>query len=82
MTDKTEQFQSHPLKWKALVEAVERSGMENPDIWIEDLRRYGPCSGVEPETLVCGCEETDMVEASFSVIRQPRHNRIIIRHHY
>jgi len=76
-----DQFASHPLKWTTLKEAVECSGMENPDIWIEDLRRYGPCSGVE-RTVVCKDEDTDGVPASFSTIRDAKNNRIVIRHHY
>lgn len=72
---------SHPLKWKYLVETVNRSGLENPDIWIEDVRRYGPCVGVE-RTVVCGDEDTDGIEASFSTIVDKANNRIIIRHHY
>jgi len=75
------QPQSHPLKWAYLVDCVARSGMENPDVWIEDLRRYGPCQGVE-RTVVSKDEDTDGVEASFSVIKDIEKNRIVIRHHY
>ena len=80
-----EQFKSHPLKWSTLQESVERSGMINPDIWIEDLRRYGACSinGVEEKpTIVSKDEETDALEASFSTIADVENNRIVIRHHY
>ena len=76
-----DQFKSHPLKWTTLKDAVERSGIENPDIWIEDLRRYGPCTGVD-RTVVCKDEDTDGVEASFSTITDVANNRIVIRHHY
>jgi len=72
---------SHPLKWKELVDQVERMSGENPDVWIEDLRRYGPCQGVE-RTVVCEDEDTDGVEASFSVIHDKSNNRIVIRHHF
>lgn len=76
---------SHPLKWRYLVACVERSGLEDPDVWIEDLRRYGACrtDGKEIKTiLVCKDEDTDGVEASFSTITDKKNNRIIIRHHY
>lgn len=33
-----DQLKSHPLKWATLKDAVERSGMKDPDIWIEDDR--------------------------------------------
>jgi len=76
---------SHPLKWKFLLDTVEKSGLINPDVWIEDLRRYGAChqngQEVQPE-VVCIDEDTDGVEASFSVITNREKNRIIIRHHY
>lgn len=75
----------HPLKWRFLLNEVERSDMEDPDVWIEDLRRYGACmtDGKENEPiLVCKDEDTDGVEASFSVITDKKNNRIIIRHHY
>ena len=75
------QPRSHPLKWGFLVHCIENSGMENPDIWIEDLRRYGPCIGVE-RFVVCKDEDTDGVEASFSVITDIKNNRVIIRHHF
>lgn len=78
----TLQPHSHPLKWRYLKYLVEESGMEDPDVWIEDLRRYGPCSSIEGTTLVCESEDTDGVEASFSVIPDVDNNRIIIRHHY
>lgn len=73
---------SHPLQWKTLVEAVERSGLKNPDIWIEDVRRYGPCLGVERTTIGDEQDETDIIEASFSVITYKKLNRIIICHHF
>lgn len=79
------QFKSHPLKWETLRDTIERSGLENPDIWIEDLRRYGACVGKDGEvkpTIVCEEEDTDAVEASFSTITDKKNNRIIIRHHY
>ena len=75
------QAKTHPLKWSSLLEDVQRSGMEDPDIWIEDLRRYGPIKGVE-RTVVDMGEDTDGVEASFSVIVDAANNRIVIRHHY
>lgn len=76
-----DQLKSHPLKWATLKDAVERSGMKDPDIWIEDLRRYGPCRGVE-RTVVCKSEDTDGVEASFSTLIDVANNRIVIRHHF
>lgn len=72
---------THPLKWSDLKESVERFELENPDIWIEDVSRYGPCSGVKAE-LVCQDEDTDAIEASFSTIFDKKNNRIIIRHHF
>ncbi len=74
---------SHPLKWEFLVDAVRRSGLTNPDVWIEDLRRYGPCrdGGDFCEPDVVG-DDTDALEASFSTIIDENNNRIIIRHHY
>lgn len=72
---------SHPLKWRFLVECVTNSGLNDPDIWIEDLGEYGPCIGVG-KTVVCADEGTYGVEASFSVITDRANNRIIIRHHY
>ena len=76
-----EQEFSHPLKWEYLKQIVEERGLINPDIWIEDLRNYGPCIGVKT-TVVCESEGTEGVEASFSVISDKKHNRIIIRHHF
>lgn len=79
---------SHPLKWAELVHQVEtESEMENPDVWIEDIRRNGPClTDGEPQKPDMVCEdsndETDCIEASFSVIHDRKNNRIIIRHHY
>jgi len=75
---------SHPLKWEWLVDTVERSGMENPDVYIEDFREYGPA---QPENVVVingGNIEPDThcVEASFSVICDIKNNRIVIRNHY
>ena len=81
MKDRKYSIRSHPLKWDELKNDVERSGMDNPDIWIEDLRRYGPCSGVE-RCVVCTDEDTDGVEASFSTLLDTRNNRVVIRHHY
>lgn len=78
MADK---IKSHPLKWTSLKDAVERSGMDDPDVWIEDLRRYGPCADVE-SAIVCEDEDTDGVEASFSTIIDVLKNRIVIRHHF
>jgi hypothetical protein len=79
------QWRTHPLKWSDLIESVERSGMKNPDVWIEDLRRYGACSingeEVKAETW-CKHDETDCLEASFSTAVDIKNNRIIIRHHY
>lgn len=76
-----DQLKSHPLKWTTLKDTVERSGLKNPDIWIEDLRRYGPCIGVE-RAVVYEPEGTDGVEASFSTIIDAANNRIVIRHHH
>lgn len=79
------QFRSHPLKWSTLLETVERSGMKDPDIWIEDVRNYGPCRiNGEPTKaeVVCKDEGTEAIEASFSVISDAKNNRIVIRHHY
>lgn len=72
---------SHPLKWAYLVDTVVRSGLDNPDIWIEDIREYGPCT---PEKVECVCksEGTNGIEASFSTITDREKNRIVIRHHY
>lgn len=76
------QPRSHPLKWGHLVDWVVRhSTMDNPDVWIEDLRHYGPPGNTEAE-LVDPHEGTMAVPASFSVIADPKHNRIIIRTHY
>jgi hypothetical protein len=75
---------SHPLKWKYLIETVERSGLEDPDICIEDLRENGPCTPENPIIISGGPYEhdTNAVEASFSVITDIKNNRIIIRNHY
>ena len=80
---KNTQPTSHPLKWVELVKQVRFYFGENgnPDIWIEDIRRCGPCVGVEPE-IVCKDEDTDGIEASFSVIHDKGKNRITIRHHF
>lgn len=75
------QFRSHPLKWSDLKRQVEQSGMEDPDIWIEDCSRYGRCVDVVPE-MVCEEEDTDAIEASFSPICDTRVNRVTIRHHF
>ena len=78
---------SHPLKWEYLAQTVEESGMVNPDVWIEDLRRVGACrssinGAEESPTIVCESENTDGLEASFSTICDMKNNRIIIRHHF
>lgn len=79
-------WRSHPLRWKDLLETVQNSGMENPDVYIEDLRRYGPArkngKPIDAENMYLDGEDVDYIHASFSVIRSPRQNLIIIRHHY
>ena len=78
---------SHPLKWKYLLDNVKRCGLENPDVYIEDVRRYGPCQRdggpISATTLKLDMsEEVDYLEASFSTIINVKKNFIIIRHHY
>ncbi len=80
---------SHPLKWEYLKEQIEGSGLDNPDIWIEDLIPVGRCSigGKEIEAVpVCtwasGRVENYGVEASFATVIDKKNNRIIICHHY
>ena len=74
---------SHPLKWAWLVDRIERSGMENPDIWIEDVREYGPALGVEPVRYDYdgAMPPTDAIEASACMTFDKKNNRVIICHH-
>lgn len=74
---------SHPLKWAWLVECVERSGMDNPDVWIEDVRDYGPCVGVTPYRYEYGgsIPPTDAIEGSACTTFDKENNRIVICHH-
>lgn len=78
---------SHPLKWAELVHQVAQYSGPNPDVWIEDVRRKGPCridgKPEEPDTVGKDTnDETDCLPASFSVIHDNANNRIIIRVHY
>lgn len=70
------------LKWSALVAAVEYSGMENPDIWIEDLNKVGTScvEGVPTESEQVA--DTYAIQASFATIIDVKKNRIVICHHY
>ena len=81
---KNRQPTSHPLKWEELVHQVETmTDMDNPDIWIQDIRKCGPCTPEKTDTVCTGkMDETDCIEASVSVIHDHKNNRIIIRHHF
>ena len=74
---------SHPLKWAWLVKQMQDSGMDNPDIWIEDVSDYGPCSDVVPERIEYGYHmpPTDCIEASACTTFDRDNNRVIICHH-
>lgn len=74
---------SHPLKWLDLVDTVKESKMGNPDIWIEDITDCGPCTPVVRKSYgLDTSDSTEAVEASFSVLRDKKNNRIVIRHHF